>query len=135
MRVTELKPWSFYRVGMKFELFRIFFIFLAITVKTVSFSNQTVKFEFKRATWTNQEPPRSYCPPAPGAGSSVGATDWPLPPGSSGLKRWCSRSLPAPPEWAVPPSGRTLLPSRQAVAPAIESSLRTNTFSAAPTIA
>jgi hypothetical protein len=27
MRVTELKPWSFYRVGMKFELFRIFLFF------------------------------------------------------------------------------------------------------------
>jgi hypothetical protein len=40
-----------YRVGTKFEIFRIFFrFFRAITIKTTSFSIQTVTFIFK---WSN----------------------------------------------------------------------------------
>jgi hypothetical protein len=52
---------SWWEGGGKIWFFGIFSrFFRAIMVKTTSFSIQMIKFEFKRNTWTNQEPPPSY---------------------------------------------------------------------------
>jgi hypothetical protein len=40
-----------------------------------SFLIQMVKFEFERATWTNQELSRRYSPPALRTDDSMGATN------------------------------------------------------------
>jgi hypothetical protein len=55
---TSLNLRGIYRT-MDFEIFSNFFWFFgALTVKTASFSVQTIKFKFKR---TNQEVTRHYC--------------------------------------------------------------------------
>jgi hypothetical protein len=65
-------------------------------VKMTSFLIQTVKFEFKRNTWINQEPPPSYRPPALGAGrtawagSNTGGTTHPRWPIAMQVTQTCS---------------------------------------------
>jgi hypothetical protein len=84
-------------VGLKFEFFRIIW---SLTIKMTSFSIQTVKFEFKHATWTNQESSPSYRPPAPSTGATARASS---NASDTALSEWPAGLAPLRPSTSVGP--------------------------------
>jgi hypothetical protein len=84
-----------------------------------SFLVQMVKFEFKRATWTNYEPSPTYCPPAPGADSIARADS-----NTDGLKPYHLRTPPRRLLQVVQSIGRSLTTPAWAIAPPVGTSLR-----------
>jgi hypothetical protein len=109
-----------------------FKFFEAITIKMTSFWIPTVKFEFKRNTWINQDAPSSYRPVAPTSGGITVGTN-PANPNTESTTR-PGRPLPLHVEGplaqlaqAVPPRHWPLPIPTRTIATPIETSLRLKT--------